>query len=101
MRTSLSCPLLELPCADSLFTLADGRLLFCTAGLAVLEDVTTGEQAFYDGHDDDIVCVALHPSGDYVATGQGNTAGGASASLSVWAVASRREVARVGNGHWP
>jgi hypothetical protein len=82
--------------SPNLFALRDGRILFCTAGVAVLEDVATGEQAFYDGHDGDIVCIALHPGGELVATGQGAAAGGAAACLSVWDVTSRREVARVG-----
>ena len=51
-------------------SLPDGRILFCTAGVAILEEPKTGEQSFYDGHDDDIVCVALHPNGELVATGQ-------------------------------
>ena len=43
-----------------------------------------------------IVCVALHPGGELVATGQGATAGGAAARLSVWDVNTLREVSRVG-----
>lgn len=82
--------------SPNLFALPDGRILYCTAGLAILEDPVSGAQSFYDRHDDDIVCVALHPGGSLVATGQGASAGGASASLSVWEVASRREVSRVG-----
>ena len=82
--------------SPNLFALPDGRILFCTAGVAILEDLRTGEQSFYGGHDDDIVCVALHPGGELVATGQGTTAGGAAARLSVWDIKSLREVARVG-----
>ena len=78
--------------SPNLFTLADGRLLFCTAALAILEDTATGVQHYYDGHDDDIVCVALHPSGELAATGQGASAGGAAAMIHVWEVASRRQV---------
>lgn len=82
--------------SPNLFSLSDGRILFCTAGVAVLEDLKTGAQSFYRGHDNDIVCVAMHPSGDMVATGQCGTAGGASARLSVWEIKSLNEVARVG-----
>ena len=83
--------------SPNLFVLPkDGRMLFCTAGVAILEDLATGQQSFYTGHDDDIVCVALHPNGELVATGQGATAGGASARLSVWEISSLKEVARVG-----
>lgn len=92
-RSDTACGVARSP---NLFTLADGRVLYCTAGLAILEDPSTGAQAFYDGHDDDIVCVALHPNGELVATGQGASAGGAAASLSVWEVATQRKVARVG-----
>lgn len=82
--------------SPNLFSLPDGRILFCTAGVAILEEPKTGEQSFYDGHDDDIVCVALHPNGELVATGQGATAGGASASLHVWSVSTRQTQAKVG-----
>ena len=67
-----------------------------TAALAVLADPATGAQQYYEGHSDDIVCVALHPNGQLVATGQGASAGGAAAELHVWDVRTRAAVGRVG-----
>ena len=62
----------------------------------VVADPATGAQQYYEGHTDDIVCVALHPNGQLVATGQGASAGGAAAELHVWDVRTRAAVGRVG-----
>ena len=40
--------------SPNLFALTDGRILFCTAGVAILEDAKTGKQSFYTGHDADV-----------------------------------------------
>ena len=82
--------------SPNLFTLPDGRLLYCTASLAILADLASGAQSYYEGHGDDICCVALHPNGELVATGQGASAGGADASIHVWSIASRQRLASVG-----
>ena len=80
----------------NLFTLPDGRLLHSTAAMAVMTDLGTGTQTVYDGHDCDVTCVALHPSGELVATGQGMSAGGADASIHLWQIGSREQVAIIG-----
>jgi WD40 repeat protein len=64
--------------------------------MAVMTDLGTGTQTVYDGHDCDVTCVALHPSGELVATGQGMNAGGADASIHLWQIGSREQVAIIG-----
>jgi len=38
--------------------------------LGMVLDVATNTQQFFYGHDDDIICAAIHPDGVHVATGQ-------------------------------
>ncbi|OQR95137.1 microtubule-associated protein [Achlya hypogyna] len=50
--------------------LANGRVVYHVAALGVVYDSVTHTQQLFQGHDDDIVCLALHPNGSIVATGQ-------------------------------
>lgn len=40
------------------------------AAVGVIYNRQQNTQRFYLGHDDDILCLAIHPLKDYVATGQ-------------------------------
>lgn len=49
---------------------ADGSIVFTTAGVGVVQDLNANTQEFFNVHHEDIVAMAMHPSGDIVATGQ-------------------------------
>ena len=52
-----------------MFTAA-GELVYYAAALGVVCDPVTRRQRFFHGHDGDIKCIALHPNGVWIATGQ-------------------------------
>jgi len=47
-----------------------GEIVYTAAGVGVIYDKVRHHQKFYIGHDDDIVALAVDPSGNFVATGQ-------------------------------
>lgn len=55
---------------NNLFTLGSGEVVYFTAGVAVVMDVEGRTQKHYTQHSDDIKCLAVHPDGETVATGQ-------------------------------
>jgi WD40 repeat protein len=50
--------------------LRDGRAAWHTAAIAVIYDDVQNRQTHYRGHTSDVISIDVHPSGDYVATGQ-------------------------------
>jgi WD40 repeat protein len=54
----------------SMYATADGEIVYYTAAVAIVLNPVTKKQKFFLGHTDDISCIALHPSGGIVATGQ-------------------------------
>ncbi|GIL99608.1 hypothetical protein Vretimale_4736, partial [Volvox reticuliferus] len=56
--------------ASNIFFTGDGRLVYYMAAVGVVYDPTTHTQRFFQGHDDDIRCMAIHPDRFTVATGQ-------------------------------
>jgi len=56
---------------DNIFTLPSGELLYYQAAVGVIYNPATKSQRFYQGHNDDIQCIALNPADpSIVATGQ-------------------------------
>lgn len=49
------------------------RFVYTTASLAVIQNIQTKEQQFYQGHSHEITCLALHPNSLIVATGDNNS----------------------------
>ncbi|KAL8169064.1 UNVERIFIED_CONTAM: Echinoderm microtubule-associated protein-like 5 [Gekko kuhli] len=47
-----------------------GEIVYHVAAVGVVYNRQQNTQRFYLGHDDDILCLAIHPLKDYVATGQ-------------------------------
>lgn len=45
-------------------------MVFHTAALGIVYSPKTHEQRFYNGHDDDILCLTVHDDQDFIATGQ-------------------------------
>lgn len=62
-------------CRSNLFYTQTGEIVYHVAAVGVVYNRQQNTQRFYMGHDDDILCLAIHPLKDYVATGQvGSTA---------------------------
>jgi microtubule-associated protein-like 6 len=48
-----------------------GKLCYHAAALGIVMHPTTRKQVFFKGHSDDVMCLAMHPGGELVATGWG------------------------------
>ncbi|XP_071946002.1 echinoderm microtubule-associated protein-like 2 isoform X2 [Antedon mediterranea] len=57
-------------CGNNLFVLSSSELAYYVGAVVVLYDRKAHTQRHYVGHNEDIQCMALHPSGTYIATGQ-------------------------------
>ena len=57
-------------CRNNLYYLTNGDVVYHIAALGIVYSTTTHKQKYYRGHSDDILCLALHPTRDFVATGQ-------------------------------
>eukprot|EP00069_Balaena_mysticetus_P019095 bmy_11890T0 len=57
-------------CRSNLFYTQIGEIVYHVAAVGVIYNRQQNTQRFYLGHDDDILCLAIHPVKDYVATGQ-------------------------------
>ena len=54
----------------NLYYLPTGEIVYYVAAVAVLYNLESHTQRHYVGHTNDIHCIAVHPGGPYVATGQ-------------------------------
>ncbi|KTF91366.1 hypothetical protein cypCar_00030526, partial [Cyprinus carpio] len=72
-------------CRSNLFYTQTGEIVYHVAAVGVVYNRQQNTQRFYLGHDDDILCLAIHPVKDYVATGQVQSA----AQTSVFVTAHR------------
>lgn len=57
-------------CRNNLFYTQAGEIVFHVAAVGVVYNRENHSQRFYTAHTDDILCLAIHPAKDYVATGQ-------------------------------
>lgn len=57
-------------CRSNLFYTQTGEIVYHVAAVGVVYNRQQNTQRFYLGHDDDILCLSIHPLKDYVATGQ-------------------------------
>ncbi|CAB1335195.1 unnamed protein product, partial [Coregonus sp. 'balchen'] len=67
-------------CRSNLFYTQTGEIVYHVAAVGVVYNRQQNTQRFYMGHDDDILCLAIHPLKDYVATGQV----GRDSSIHIW-----------------
>ncbi|KAF3830940.1 hypothetical protein GH733_002178, partial [Mirounga leonina] len=67
-------------CRSNLFYTQTGEIVYHVAAVGVIYNRQQNTQRFYLGHDDDILCLAIHPLKDYVATGQV----GRDPSIHIW-----------------
>jgi len=82
-------------CRSNLGYSDDGKLCYHAAGVGCAMNTATRKQNFFDTHDDDITCLAMHPSRRYVATGQV----GASPAIHVWRASDGQRVASIRGAH--
>lgn len=57
-------------CRSNLFYTSTGDIVYHVAAVGIVYTKTSHRQKHYLGHTDDILCLALHPTRDLVATGQ-------------------------------
>lgn len=87
-------------CRNTCKWLADGRVVFCGAGLGVIFDYKKNKQQFFDKHEEDIVSLAVHPKGGIVATGQMAAKGKAKTiDLYVWDSLTKKEFCNLNHFH--
>jgi len=70
---------------DNLFFTKDhSEIIYSLAGTGVVYNPTTGKQHFMTSHTEDILCLAVHPTRDIVATGQLDPKGVATPFILIW-----------------
>ena len=45
-------------------------VIYAAAGLGVIHDLTANKQSFYNGHSEDVTCLAMSSDGALAATGR-------------------------------
>ena len=78
----------------------EGRVVFMAAALGVVHHLATNSQTYFRGHDAELRCIALHPNGEFVASGQTVGRCGQLPFVCVWNSSSRSLVAIIGKGHF-
>jgi len=76
---------------SNLFYNADGDICYSAAAAGIILNKKKWTQTYNLDHTDDILCVAMHPSGRYVATGQM----GRRPSIIVWDAATGQTVSKM------
>ncbi|GFR05751.1 echinoderm microtubule-associated protein-like CG42247, partial [Trichonephila clavata] len=85
--------------ARNLFILTTGELVYYVGAMAILHHYTNGTQRHYQGHTEDILCMALHTHDDVLATGQGTGIDNKSqAHIRVWRADDLTTLAVIGQG---
>ncbi|GMH84733.1 hypothetical protein TrST_g13224 [Triparma strigata] len=80
----------------NLYESHDGKVIFTAAAVAVVQDVESGAQRFYNNHCDDITCLTVHYAGKIAATGQM----GKPCYALVWDVDTCETMYRIGDGYF-
>lgn len=57
-------------CRDNVFCLKATEIVYHVAALGIVLNTETNQQRFYNYHTDDILCLAVSPDMNFVATGQ-------------------------------
>ena len=69
-ETSSYCSYRGYDCRNNLFYTQSNEIVYHVAAVGIVYKKENHTQRFYCGHDDDILCLTLHPFKDLVATGQ-------------------------------
>lgn len=79
---------------------SENQIVYHTAALGIVLDKNSNEQSFFTNHDEDIVCLAIHPSLKIVATGQMAKAGKAKLiDIYIWEIESKKVLANLKGFH--
>jgi len=79
---------------------SEGKIVYHTAALGIVLDKNSNEQSFFTNHDEDMVCLAIHPSLKIVATGQMAKAGKAKIiDIFVWEIETKEILANLKGFH--
>ena len=70
IRFPVSCRYRGFDCRNNLFYSQTGEVVYHVAAVAIVYNRLQHSQRFYLGHDDDILCLTVHPLKDYVASAQ-------------------------------
>uniref|UniRef100_A0A8C7YJ93 EMAP like 5 n=1 Tax=Oryzias sinensis TaxID=183150 RepID=A0A8C7YJ93_9TELE len=82
-------------CRSNLFYTQTGEIVYHVAAVGVVYNGQQNTQRFYMGHDDDILCLAIHPLKDFVATGQV----GRDSSVHVWDTETLKPISVLKGSH--
>lgn len=76
------------------------KITFIAAALGLTMDVKTKQQDFFQMHEEDVICLAIHPSGKYAATGQMAQKGKAKRiDMFVWDIATKSMLSQMNDFH--
>ena len=77
-----------------------GKIVYPAAALGVVMDPSSSLQEFFTGHQEDVVCLAIHPFKDLVATGQmARTGKSREIDLFVWDTETLEAVSQLSGFH--
>ncbi|KAL3875087.1 hypothetical protein ACJMK2_038022 [Sinanodonta woodiana] len=82
-------------CRNNLYYTANKEIVYFVAGVGIVYNSKEQKQRFFLGHDDDILCLALHPERTLVATGQT----GKMPSICVWDSNTVQTISILKDGH--
>ncbi|XP_033734062.1 echinoderm microtubule-associated protein-like 6 [Pecten maximus] len=82
-------------CRNNLFYNTSKDVIYFVAGIGIVYNDRNHKQRFYLGHDDDILCLNLHPDRSMVATGQT----GKNPFICVWDSSTMDTVSILKDGH--
>ena len=78
----------------------DGKIVYHAAALGIVLDKESNTQTFFEGHDEDMVALAIHPNRNIVATGQMAKAGKAKLiDIYVWEADTKKILANLKGFH--
>ena len=83
-------------CRSNLFYTKTGEVVYHIAALGIVYNKEEHKQRYYSAHNDDILCLALHPTQDYVATGQI----GRDPSIHIWDAISMESLSILQGEHY-
>eukprot|EP00455_Lapot_gusevi_P057002 TRINITY_DN958_c0_g1_i2.p1 TRINITY_DN958_c0_g1~~TRINITY_DN958_c0_g1_i2.p1 ORF type:complete len:790 (-),score=249.21 TRINITY_DN958_c0_g1_i2:55-2424(-) len=77
---------------QNLYWSAQQEIVYHVAAVGVIYNEEKQDQRFLVGHTEDITCLAMHPNGNIIATGQLDPKGKAKPLICVWDVAESRQL---------
>jgi len=75
------------------------KMIYCVAGTGVLFDPASRAQSFFNGHNEDILSLAVHPNRPVCATGQLDPKGRGKPYTCIWDYTTMTELARIDGFH--